>query len=103
MAVCAPEYDPCGGQRGDFWLHGVLCGPGLYGQESRDCDHFIATIFFYSNRIWLLFPIRKRMSWEGHLFGFASGIITALYLPLFREYYRQLLPLLSQLGYVPPL
>jgi membrane associated rhomboid family serine protease len=64
---------------------------------------FIATIFFYSNRIWLLFPIRKRMSWEGHLFGFASGIITALYLPLFREYYRQLLPLLSQLGYVPPL
>lgn len=64
---------------------------------------FIATIFFYSNRIWLLFPIYKRMSWEGHLFGFASGIITALYLPLFREYYRQILPLLSQLGYVPPL
>jgi membrane associated rhomboid family serine protease len=64
---------------------------------------FIATIFFYANRIWLLFPIRKGMSWEGHLFGFASGIITALYLPLFREYYRQLLPFLSQLGYVPPL
>jgi membrane associated rhomboid family serine protease len=64
---------------------------------------FVATVYFYANRIWLLFPIRKGMSWEGHLFGFASGIVTALYLPQFREYYRQLLPFLSQLSGTPSL
>jgi membrane associated rhomboid family serine protease len=58
----------------------------------------IATIFFYSNRVWLLFPIRKGMSWEGHMFGFASGIATALYLPQFRSIYQGVLPILVSIS-----
>ncbi len=58
----------------------------------------IATIVFYANRVWLLFPIRKRMSWEGHMFGFASGIATALYLPHFRSIYQGILPVLVSMS-----
>ena len=33
--------------------------------------------FCYGQLLWLVFPIRERMSWEGHLFGFLSGVLAA--------------------------
>jgi membrane associated rhomboid family serine protease len=34
-------------------------------------------VFLYGSLIWLMFPIVDRISWEGHLSGFISGLILA--------------------------
>ena len=40
--------------------------------------------FFYGQLLWLVFPIVERMSWEGHLFGFLSGVLAARYLDVLK-------------------
>lgn len=35
-------------------------------------------IFLYGSLIWGIFPTEKPISWEGHLFGFLTGIIAAI-------------------------
>lgn len=39
------------------------------------CLYYLSGLFFN------LLPTRERVSWEGHLFGFIGGIITARFLP----------------------
>lgn len=36
-------------------------------------------VFVYGSMIWGLFPIEERISWEGHLAGFLSGIFIAFW------------------------
>ena len=36
-------------------------------------------VFLYGSIIWGIFPIDFQTSWEGHLTGFASGIILAIF------------------------
>jgi len=44
-------------------------------------------IFFYGGMIWYMFPdVKSGISWEGHLGGFLSGIITAFWLETPDEY-----------------
>lgn len=38
--------------------------------------------FMYGSMIWGLFPVQERVSWEGHLTGFMTGIVLAI---LFKE------------------
>lgn len=35
--------------------------------------------FLYGSMVWGIFPIRERMSWEGHLMGMLAGIILAFF------------------------
>ena len=37
-------------------------------------------VFLYGSLIWFMFPIVERISWEGHLSGFISGLILAFIL-----------------------
>ena len=37
----------------------------------------LIVVFLYGSLIWLMFPIVDRISWEGHVSGFISGIILA--------------------------
>lgn len=39
-------------------------------------------VFVYGSMVWGIFPMEQRVSWEGHLMGFFSGIVLAF---LFRE------------------
>jgi hypothetical protein len=39
-------------------------------------------VFVYGSMVWGLFPMEQRVSWEGHLMGFLSGIFLAF---LFRK------------------
>lgn len=36
-------------------------------------------IFLYGSIIWYVFPIKERISWEGHLFGALAGAVCAWY------------------------
>lgn len=36
-------------------------------------------VFIYGSLIWGVFPMSSKISWEGHLMGFISGIILAIY------------------------
>jgi len=36
-------------------------------------------VFLYGGLIWFMFPIVDRISWEGHLSGFISGMILAYF------------------------
>lgn len=35
-------------------------------------------VFLYGSLIWGIFPMQAHVSWEGHLFGFGTGVILAL-------------------------
>jgi membrane associated rhomboid family serine protease len=35
-------------------------------------------VFLYGSLIWLMFPLVEKISWEGHLSGFLSGLILAI-------------------------
>jgi membrane associated rhomboid family serine protease len=39
-------------------------------------------VFVYGSMVWGIFPMEQRVSWEGHLMGFFSGVVLAF---LFRE------------------
>lgn len=40
----------------------------------------LAVVFLYGSMIWYIFPIKDGISWEGHLAGFAVGLLFALVL-----------------------
>lgn len=35
--------------------------------------------FLYGSMVWGIFPLRERVSWEGHLMGLIAGIVLALF------------------------
>ena len=54
--------------------------------------------FFYGKFLWELLPLRAKISWEGHLFGFSGGILAARYLSSFKEIFSQLGETSHQIG-----
>lgn len=53
---------------------------------------------FYGNLLWGLLPLRERVSWEGHLFGFLGGVLAARNLSYLKEISKQLGEIFHQLG-----
>ena len=39
-------------------------------------------MFVYGGMLWYLFPIEPHISWEGHLGGFITGFLLAVFLPV---------------------
>lgn len=39
-------------------------------------------MFLYGGMLWYLFPIEEKISWEGHLGGFITGFLLAIFLPV---------------------
>lgn len=35
--------------------------------------------FLYGSMVWGIFPLRERVSWEGHLMGMVAGVVLALF------------------------
>ena len=63
-----------------FGYLGYLLLRGYLVQSFQAIALAIAAGVLYGGMLWGILPLRRRSSWEGHLFGFLSGGIVAYYL-----------------------
>ncbi len=52
---------------------------GVVSKNRRLMAISLLVIFLYGGMIWGIFPNDPHISWEGHLFGFLSGILVTFY------------------------
>ncbi|NLB87580.1 MAG: rhomboid family intramembrane serine protease [Bacteroidales bacterium] len=57
---------------------GYLFTAGLIGKNIRRMAITLIIVFLYGSMIWGMFPINEKISWEGHLSGFITGLILAI-------------------------
>lgn len=50
---------------------------GVFRKYYRLIALSLIVVFLYGSMIWYIFPIKDRISWEGHLSGFLVGLIFA--------------------------
>ena len=55
---------------------------GIFSKQYQLTALAFVVVFLYGSLLWYLFPIDPKISWEGHLSGFAVGFVFAL---LFRS------------------
>jgi len=60
-----------------FGYFGFLLASGWYAKDLQSVVIAFAVLIFYGGMIFGLLPLRAYVSWEGHLFGFLSGISAA--------------------------
>ena len=71
-----------------FGYFGFLLSRSYFEQELFSAAISVVVALLYGPLIWGILPSRRRgISWQGHLFGFVGGIITARYLPELRQWF----------------
>nr|WP_299000067.1 rhomboid family intramembrane serine protease [uncultured Allomuricauda sp.] len=53
---------------------------GIFTKHYRLVALSLIVVFVYGSMIWYVFPIKDGISWEGHLSGFLTGLLLALFL-----------------------
>ena len=61
-----------------YLLAAFLFFKGVFSRHFQLIALSLVVVFFYGSLLWYLFPIDPRISWEGHLSGFAVGFLFAL-------------------------
>ena len=60
-----------------YLLFSFVFFSGVFKNHFRLIAVSLVTIFLYGSMVWLVFPTEERISWEGHLSGFITGIVLA--------------------------
>jgi membrane associated rhomboid family serine protease len=68
-----------------YGLFGFLISAGIMAGNRRLRLLSFMLLMYYGSMIWGVFPWQEKISWEGHLAGLTSGVITAFIL---RNSYR---------------
>ncbi len=61
-----------------YLLAAFLFFKGIFSRQYQLTALALVVVFLYGSLLWYLFPIDPRISWEGHLSGFAVGFVFAL-------------------------
>lgn len=60
-----------------YMLFSFIFFSGIFRKYYRLIALSLIVIFLYGSMIWYVFPIKERISWEGHLSGFIVGLVLA--------------------------
>lgn len=60
-----------------YLLFSFVFFSGIIRKHFRLVALSLIIIFLYGSMVWYIFPIKKGMSWEGHLSGFLVGLLFA--------------------------
>lgn len=72
-----------------FGYFGFLLSRSYFEQNLLSTAVAIVVALLYGPLIWGILPSRKRgISWQGHLFGFVGGVLTARYLPELKQWFE---------------
>ncbi|MCW8980225.1 MAG: rhomboid family intramembrane serine protease [Altibacter sp.] len=66
-----------------YMLAAFLFFKGVFSKQFQLTALAFIVVFLYGSLLWYVFPIDPKISWEGHLSGFAVGIVFAF---LFKEH-----------------
>lgn len=61
-----------------YVLMSFLLFKGLFSKHFRLIALSLVVVFLYGGMLWYIFPVKEKMSWEGHLSGFIVGLMSAL-------------------------
>ncbi len=61
----------------NYMLISFLFFTGVFIGYYRLIAVSLIIVFLYGSLVWFMFPIVERMSWEGHLSGFVTGVVLA--------------------------
>lgn len=64
-----------------FGYLGFLLARGYFRQDFGSIAIAIVALGLYGPLLWSILPFRRGISWQGHLFGLAGGVLAARYLP----------------------
>ncbi|MEK6154430.1 rhomboid family intramembrane serine protease [Flavobacteriaceae bacterium 3-367] len=53
---------------------------GIFTKHYRLTALSLFVVFVYGSLLWYIFPIKEGISWEGHLSGFISGLLFAVFM-----------------------
>ncbi|MGB5665656.1 MAG: rhomboid family intramembrane serine protease [Maribacter sp.] len=53
---------------------------GIFTKYFRLVALSLVVVFIYGSLLWYIFPIKDEISWEGHLGGFTTGLLLAIFL-----------------------
>ena len=62
-----------------FGLASFLITSGIIRKNPKLASISLLVIFLYGSLIWGIFPFKINMSWEGHLSGFLTGVLLAIF------------------------
>lgn len=51
---------------------------GIFSKHYRLVALSLIVVFIYGGLLWYIFPVKEGISWEGHLGGFATGLLLAM-------------------------
>ena len=62
-----------------FGIASFLITSGIIRKNPKLASISLLVIFLYGSLIWGIFPFKINMSWEGHLSGFLTGVLLAIF------------------------
>lgn len=60
-----------------FGFLGFLLARGYYERSAGAIAVALAAFLLYGGILWGVLPLQQGVSWQGHLFGFVGGVVTA--------------------------
>ena len=73
-----------------FGYFGFLLFRSYFEQDLISAGLSIVVAVLYGPMIWGVLPLRRGISWQGHMFGLTGGVLTARYLPQLRQWFESL-------------